>query len=98
MQEAGELAKNTSILMNVSEFDNVSEATDTLISALQAYKNEGSDVGTLSMQIIDAYNTVGNRFAISTSDLANSLTRSSAALVAANNDLAESIALTTAAM
>ena len=98
MEEAGELAKNTSILMNVSEFDNVSEATDTLISALQAYKGEGTDVVTLSMQIIDAYNTVGNKFAISTSDLANSLTRSSAALVAANNDLAESIALTTAAM
>ena len=59
MEESGELAKNTSILMNVSEFDNVSEATDTLISALQAYKDEGSDVATLSMQIIDAYNTVG---------------------------------------
>lgn len=97
MEDAGILAKNTSILMNVSEFDNVSEATDTLISALQAYKDEGSDVTDLSMKIIDAYNTVGNKFAISTSDLANSLTRSSAALVAANNDLAESIALTTAA-
>ena len=59
MEEAGILAKNTSILMNVSEFDNVSEATDTLISALQAYKDEGSDVTGLSMQIIDAYNTVG---------------------------------------
>ena len=97
MQEASELAKNTSILMNVSEFDDVSKATDTVISALQAFKKEGQDVGTFSMEIIDKYNEVGNNYAISTSDLADSLTRSSAALVAANNSLEESIAMTAAA-
>lgn len=59
MQEAGELAKNTSILMNVSEFEDVSKATDTLISALQAFKKEGQNVGTFSMEIIDKYNEVG---------------------------------------
>ena len=97
MKEAGELAKNTSILMNVSEFQDVNAATDSMISALQAYKTEGVDVADLSMEIINAYNEVGNNYAISTSDLASSLTRSSAALVAANNSLAESIAMTTAA-
>ena len=83
--------------MNVSEFENVNDATDTLISALQAFKNEGTDVSTYSMQIIDEFNEVGNNYAISTSDLAESLTRSSAALVSANNSLEESIAMTTAA-
>lgn len=97
IQEAGELAKNTSILMNVSEFENVEDATDTLISALQAFKKEGTDVGSFSMEIIDKFNEVGNNYAISTSDLADSLTRSSAALVAAGSTLEESIALTTAA-
>lgn len=97
MKQAGELAKNTAILMNVSEFDDVSKATDTLISSLQAFKKEGQDVGTFSMQIIDKYNEVGNNYAISTSDLADSLTRSSAALVAANNSLEQSIAMTAAA-
>ena len=82
--------------MNVSEFDNVSEATDTLISAIQAFKTEGMDIGTFSMEIIDIFNKIGNSYAISTSDLADSLTRSSAALVAANNSLEESVALTTA--
>ena len=38
-----------------------------------------------------------NSYAISTSDLADSLTRSSASLVAANNTLEQSVALTTAA-
>lgn len=97
IQEAGELAKNTSILMNVSEFDDVNKATDTLISALQAFKKDGTDVGDFSMEIIDKFNEVGNNYAISTSDLADSLTRSSAALVAAGNTLEESIAMTTAA-
>lgn len=97
MQEAGELAKNTSILMNVSEFEDVNQATETLISALQAFKEEGQDVGAFSMEIIDKYNEVGNNYAISTSDLAESLTRSSAALVAANNSLEQSIAMTAAA-
>ena len=97
MEQAGELAKNTSILMNVSEFEDVSKATDTLISALQAFKKEGQDVGTLSMDIINKYNEVGNNYAISTSDLADSLTRSSAALVAANNSIEEAIAMTAAA-
>ena len=83
--------------MNVSEFDDVNQATDTLISSLQAFKKEGQDVGTFSMEIIDKYNEVGNNYAISTSDLADSLTRSSAALVAANNSLEQSIALTAAA-
>ena len=97
MEEAGALAENTAILMNVSEFDNITNATDTLVSALQDYKNEGMDVADLSMDIINKYNEVGNNYAISTSDLANSLTRSSATLVAAGNSLSESIAMTTAA-
>lgn len=83
--------------MNVSEFDNVSEATDTLVSALQAFKDESVDADTLSTKIIDVFNQIGNSYAISTSDLADSLTRSSASLVAANNTLEQSVALTTAA-
>ena len=84
------------VLMNVSEFTDVSAATDTMISAIQAFKTEGTDVGTFSMDIIDQFNAIGNSYAISTSDLADSLTRSSAALVAANNSIEQSVALTTA--
>lgn len=84
--------------MNVSEFDNVSEATDSMISAIQAFKDPSmTDVGDFSMRIIDVFNQIGNSYAISTSDLADSLTRSSASLVAANNSLEQAVALTTAA-
>lgn len=93
MKEAAELAESTQILMNVSEFTDVSQATDTLISAVQAF---GYTADT-SMEVVDLLNTIGNNYAISTADLAQSLTKSSASLVAAGGDLAEAAALTATA-
>lgn len=93
MKEAAEFAETTQILMNVSEFTDVSQATDTLISAVQAF---GYTAET-SMDVVDLLNTIGNNYAISTADLAQSLTKSSASLVAAGGDLAEAVALTATA-
>jgi hypothetical protein len=55
MQQAGELAKSTAILMNVSEFDNVDTATEALISSLQAFNYTADD----SIKIVDKLNIVG---------------------------------------
>lgn len=93
MKEAAEFAESTQILMNVSEFTDVSQATDTLISSVQAF---GYTAET-SMDVVDLLNTIGNNYAISTADLAQSLTKSSASLVAAGGDLAEAAALTATA-
>lgn len=93
MKEAAEFAESTQILMNVSEFTDVSAATDTLISAVQAF---GYTAET-SMDVVDLLNTIGNNYAISTADLAKSLTKSSASLVAAGGNLAEAAALTATA-
>lgn len=93
MKEAAKFAESTQILMNVSEFTDVSQATDTLISAVQAF---GYTADT-SMEVVDLLNTIGNNYAISTADLAQSLTKSSASLVAAGGDLAEAAALTATA-
>lgn len=93
MKEAAEFAESTQILMNVSEFTDVSQATDTLISAVQAF---GYTAET-SMDVVDLLNTIGNNYAISTADLAKSLTKSSASLVAAGGNLAEAAALTATA-
>ena len=97
IKDASELAKNTSILMNVSEFDSIDSATESMVAMVQAFKDSSKDVGELSLDIIDKLNNIGNNFSISTSDLAKSLQRSSGALIAAGNDLDEAIALTTAA-
>ena len=59
MQEAGDLAKNTAILMNVSEFDNVNDATSALISTLQAFNYRAED----SLEIVDKLNIVGKGIA-----------------------------------
>ena len=93
MEQAAKFAETTQILMNVSEFTDVSQATDTLISAVQAF---GYTAET-SMDVVDLLNTIGNNYAISTADLAQSLTKSSASLVAAGGNLAEAAALTATA-
>ena len=55
IKEATQLAESTQILMNVSEFTDVSQATDTLISAVQAF---GYTAET-SMEVVDLLNTIG---------------------------------------
>lgn len=89
IEEAGVLAQNTAVLMNVSEFTNVEAATSALISSLQAFGYEASN----SIEIVDKLNIVGNNFAISTDGLAEGLKRSASTLVAAGNSLEESIAM-----
>ena len=93
IQEATQLAESTQILMNVSEFTDISTATDSLISSIQAFKYTAEE----SMDVVDILNTIGNNYAISTADLATSLTKSSGSLVAANGTLEEAVALTAAA-
>ena len=89
MQQAGELAKSTAVLMNVSEFDSAESATEALTSILQAFNYTATD----SIQIVDKLNIVGNNFAISSYGAAEGLKRSAATLVAAGNSLEESLAM-----
>ena len=93
IKEATELATSAQILMNVSEFTDISTATDSLISSIQAFKYTAEQ----SMDVVDILNVIGNNYAISTADLATSLTKSSGSLVAANGTLQEAVALTATA-
>lgn len=88
--EAQKSAMQSNILLNVSEFQNISDATESLVSMSQAYKELDKS------EIIDRLNNVGNNFSISTSDLAESLKKSSGTLKLAGNTIDEAIALTTA--
>ena len=90
INDAAESAKDANILFNVSEFDSIDEATESLVSMSQAYKDLGK------MDIIDVLNNIGNNYSISTDGLATALKDSASALVTANNDLNEAVALTTA--
>ena len=90
MSQAAESAKDANILLNVSEFDGIDEATESLVSMSQAYKDLDK------MDIIDVLNNIGNNYSISTDGLATALKDSASALVTANNDLNEAVSLTTA--
>lgn len=90
MSEAAESAKDANILFNVSEFEGIDEATESLVSMSQAYKDLDK------MDIINVLNNIGNNYNISTDGLATALKDSASALVTANNDLNEAVSLTTA--
>ena len=90
MSEASESAQVSNILLNVSEFENIDEATESLVAMSQAYKD------LEKIEIVDVLNKIGNEYSISTDGIATALQDSASALVTANNDLNEAVALITA--
>ena len=81
------------------EISGIDEATKSIISTMAAFKGEMTDTmkqGDFALSIVDKFNEVGNRFAISSGGIGDALTRSASSLAAANNTLDESIALVTA--
>jgi len=87
---AAESARDATILLNVSEFESINDATKALVSASQAYNELDK------MEIIDVLNNVGNNFSISTDQLAQGLQNAAAVLKTQGNDLYEAVALLTA--
>ena len=91
LNEAKKSASTSNILFNVSEFDNISDATDSLVAMSQAYK----DLDKLT--IVDKLNEIGNNYSISTDELAQGLQKSAATLSLMGNTIDESAALITTA-
>lgn len=96
LEDAGQLAATTAKLLNVSEFASVDEATSALVSALQAFSEDGKAAGIRAEEIVDILNNIGNRYPVATNELAEGLAASGAALVAANNSIEEQVALLSA--
>ena len=93
LQESGDLAKAANMYMNVSEYDNITDATQSMISSMKAYGYEASNVMTL----LDKFNAVGNTTATSSSGLGDALLRSASALATAGNTIDQSLGLVVAA-
>lgn len=89
MEEASQLAESTSVLLNVSEFASIEEATSALTSTMQAFGYTADQ----SMNVVDVMNEIGNNFAISSDGIATALQDSASALMAANNSYEEAVAL-----
>lgn len=93
INESANLAEAALVYKNVGDgIDDISEASESLISTIKAFGIEADN----AMQIVDKFNEVGNRFAISSSGIGVALQKSASSLAAANNSLEESIALATA--
>lgn len=93
ISEAAELADAALVYKNVGDgINDISEASESVISTMKAFGIEAANV----MTIVDRFNEVGNRFAISSKGVGDALVRSASALAAAGNSLDESISLGTA--
>lgn len=95
LEEASKLSEDANIYANVGDMD-ISEATEHMISSIQAWQSEFSSATEASTNIINRYNEIGNRFAITSADIGSAMERSAAALKAGGNDLNESIGIITA--
>jgi TP901 family phage tail tape measure protein len=93
MEEAGKLARSTAVLLNVSEFQDATAASEALISTMQAFGYAADE----SMHVVDILNEVGNNYAVSSDGIATALQDSASALMEAGNNLEQSVALVAAA-
>ena len=92
--DASVLADAAIIYKNVGDgIENINQASESIISTMQAFGIEAANV----MTIVDKFNIIGNKFAISSTGIGEALLNSASALAAAGNTLDESIALITAA-
>jgi TP901 family phage tail tape measure protein len=91
--ESLELGKIALMYTNIAdEAVNASDSASFLIAQMKAFNIEATD----SEHIIDAVNEVANKYAVSSSDIANNLGASSAVLANANVSFEESLGLLTA--
>ena len=93
LEDASNLGDWATKYMNVSEYTNIEDAAQSLVSTLQGFHLAADDVGS----VVDRFNEVGNNYAISSEGLGEALKRSAAALYAGGNSLDESLGLVTAA-
>lgn len=94
MKQASEMAEAAIVYKNVGDgIASTEDAADSIISTLKGFGMEASE----TMRIVDRFNEVGNRFAITSKGIGEALRLSASALNEGGNSLDESIALITAA-
>lgn len=90
LTESEELSKLSSIYANVGEVDDETAVSD-MVTALKAYNIDTDD----AVKIVDIYNELGNKFAISSAKLGEGISRSASALNLAGASIEQSSAMLT---
>ena len=94
IEQASEMAEAALVYKNVGDgIASAEDAADSIISTLKGFGMEAFE----AMEIVDRFNEVGNRFAITSKGIGEALRLSASALNEGGNSLDESIALITAA-
>jgi len=92
--QAQELAEVANTYLTVGDdLSGIEEATQSIVSTMQAFRIEVSD----TMSIVDKFNEVSNNFAISSGGIGVALEKSASSLKVAGNSIDQSIAMITAA-
>jgi len=95
-EEAQTLAQKTLLYSNVADVD-VQTASDDIISAIKGFGVAVDEEGRSVEHLIDVYNEVGNRFAISSAGVGEAARRSASALYEAGNSLEQAVGMIAAA-
>ena len=94
LEEAEIVSDAALVYKNVGDdITDINEATESLISTMQAFGIEAEN----AMLIVDKFNTIGNKFAISSGGVGEAMLRSASAMHAAGNTIDETVALIAAA-
>ena len=81
LEQAESLAKNTTLFVNVGDGIDITAATEDMITAMKAFDIKAED----SIKIVDNYNQIGNKFALSATDIGEAMKRSASALETGNS-------------
>ena len=94
IEDASTMANAAIVYKNVGDnITDASVATDSIISTIQGFDIKAGK----SMEIVDKFNEVGNRYPVGSDEIGVGMQKSAAALHAGGNNLDQSIAMFTAA-
>ena len=93
LEDSKILSDLTTLYQRVGDNMTQESASEALISTLQGYQMTADQ----AKHIVDAFNEVGNKFAIGSDGIGEALQRSASSMYAANNTMEETIGLVTAA-
>lgn len=98
-EDSAQLAQVSSLYQNIADSEmSAGDSATFIISQMKAFKNEFKDFNSEAEKatyIIDAINETSNHMAVSSTDIATALSKTSSAMSALGNSYEESIALVT---
>lgn len=92
-EDAATLSRISALFQNVADTEiSASDAAGIIVSQMKAFNITAEDAET----IVDKINRISNEFAVSSTDIATGLSKTSAAMAVLGNDMNETIGLVTA--